>query len=129
VWHWDVDALLKSAASGLQAPAETSGSGAGVQAAREEQQQQPHADGPGISNLNTSQAAQALSNAAAAAAAAVAAAALPIGPVVDWPQPVEVARLEGHKRDINFMLFDGAGHRVATGAKDGQVKVRGGAGH
>jgi hypothetical protein len=49
--------------------------------------------------------------------------ALPIGPVADWPQPVEVARLEGHKRDINFMLFDAEGHRVATGAKDGQVKV------
>ena len=38
--------------------------------------------------------------------------------------PQEVARLPGHRNDVVLLYFSNAGDRLATGSKDGSVRVR-----
>ncbi|GAB4817147.1 hypothetical protein N2152v2_004193 [Parachlorella kessleri] len=40
-----------------------------------------------------------------------------------WPTPQEVARLPGHRNDVVLLYFSNAGDRLATGSKDGSVRV------
>jgi hypothetical protein len=40
-----------------------------------------------------------------------------------WPQPTELCRLEGHKNDVLLLLFSPDGEGIATGSKDGHVRV------
>lgn len=41
-----------------------------------------------------------------------------------WPVPKEVCQLKGHRNDAILLQFSHAGDRVATGSKDGSVRVR-----
>ncbi|PSC70372.1 WD40 YVTN repeat-like-containing domain,Bromodomain isoform [Micractinium conductrix] len=54
-----------------------------------------------------------------AAAAADAAA----GPPAPWPLPKEICQLKGHRNDIILLQFSNGGDHVATGSKDGSVRV------
>ena len=40
------------------------------------------------------------------------------------PQPQELCRLQGHKNDVHLLQFSRAGTAVATGSRDGFVRVR-----
>ncbi|KAL4448446.1 hypothetical protein ABPG75_005665 [Micractinium tetrahymenae] len=40
-----------------------------------------------------------------------------------WPAPKEVCQLKGHRNDVILLQFSHAGDRVATGSKDGSVRV------
>ena len=40
------------------------------------------------------------------------------------PQPVELCRLAGHKNDVQLLQFSHDGRTVATGSRDGSVRVR-----
>lgn len=42
----------------------------------------------------------------------------------DWPEPQEVCRLGGHVNDVLLLQFSHDGTCVATGSKDGTVRVR-----
>ena len=41
-----------------------------------------------------------------------------------WPQPEEVCRLTGHRHDVVVLHFSHDGEGIATGSKDGSVRVR-----
>jgi hypothetical protein len=40
-----------------------------------------------------------------------------------WPAPLEVCQLKGHRNDVVLLQFSHDGERVATGSKDGSVRV------
>ena len=71
-------------------------------------------------------AAQAQADYVAAQAAAQADAAAPAAATVltDWPAPREVCRLEGHKNDVMLLMFSPDSASIATGSKDGFLRVR-----
>ena len=41
-----------------------------------------------------------------------------------WPQPREVCQLAGHRHDVLLLQFSHDGQSIATGSKDGSVRVR-----
>lgn len=41
-----------------------------------------------------------------------------------WPMPREVCRLEGHRNDVPLLVFSPDSTTIATGSKDGLVRVR-----
>ena len=43
---------------------------------------------------------------------------------VDWPEPQEVCRLGGHVNDVLLLQFSHDGQSIATGSKDGTMRVR-----
>ena len=42
----------------------------------------------------------------------------------DWPEPQETCRLGGHVNDVLLLQFSHDGHSIATGSKDGTMRVR-----
>ena len=40
-----------------------------------------------------------------------------------WPQPEEVCSLAGHRHDVLLLQFSHDGQGIATGSKDGSVRV------
>lgn len=62
-----------------------------------------------------------------AAQAAVAVSEVTIGTILrpnQWPVPREVCRLEGHRNDVPLLMFSPDSTTIATGSKDGLVRVR-----
>jgi hypothetical protein len=45
------------------------------------------------------------------------------GDAAPWPQPRELCQLRGHRNDVVLLQFSHGGDRVATGSKDGTVRV------
>lgn len=43
---------------------------------------------------------------------------------VDWPEPQEVCRLGGHVNDVLLLQFSHDGQSIATGSKDGTMRVQ-----
>jgi WD40 repeat protein len=41
----------------------------------------------------------------------------------DWPEPQETCRLGGHVNDVLLLQFSHDGHSIATGSKDGTMRV------
>lgn len=41
----------------------------------------------------------------------------------EWPVPREVCRLEGHKNDVMLLMFSPDSKAIATGSKDGFLRV------
>lgn len=41
----------------------------------------------------------------------------------DWPEPQEVCRLGGHVNDVLLLQFSHDGQSIATGSKDGTMRV------
>lgn len=41
----------------------------------------------------------------------------------DWPDPQEVCRLGGHVNDVLLLQFSHDGQSIATGSKDGTMRV------
>lgn len=84
----------------------------------------PERHPPGAATTMPAEAAAA--SAAAAPQAAAAAVIVPEagGEGVVWPAPSEVCRLEGHKNDVLLLLFSPDSEGIATGSKDGCVRVR-----
>ena len=81
-----------------------------------EQQQQQHAS-PAASGRRRQASPRQAGTPNAAAASADAAEDAP------WPAPVEVCQLKGHRNDVVLLQFSHDGERVATGSKDGSVRV------
>lgn len=59
-----------------------------------------------------------------AAARNLAPAATQAPPFEDWPDVQEVCRLGGHVNDVLLLQFSHDGLSIATGSKDGTVRVR-----
>ena len=45
---------------------------------------------------------------------------------VDWPEPQETCRLGGHVNDVLLLQFSHDGQSIATGSKDGTMRVSAG---
>ena len=43
---------------------------------------------------------------------------------VDWPEPQEICRLGGHVNDVLLLQFSHDGQSIATGSKDGTMRVK-----
>ena len=42
----------------------------------------------------------------------------------EWPAPSELCKLQGHRHDVLLLQFSHDGDGIATGSKDGTVRVR-----
>ena len=58
------------------------------------------------------------------AARNLASARMPVPAAEDWPEVQEVCRLGGHVNDVLLLQFSHDGQSIATGSKDGTVRVR-----